>query len=52
MDQGFTLKNIRGFVQYIGCSALEPFVRHVTTMRVEAEKSGLTTKGNTAKVEF
>ena len=49
LDQGFKISNVTAFVQYISFPALLPFAERVTTMRIDAEKNGLSTKGATAK---
>ena len=50
MSKGLILSKVTKFVQYIPCKALLPFAKHVTTMRIDAEKNKMKTKGATAKV--
>ena len=49
LEQGLIINNITKFVQYIPNACISPFVEHVTSMRIDAEKNNLPTKGNTAK---
>ena len=50
MESGLIISNIETFIQYIPKKSLAPFVNLVTTMRIDAEKNNLPTKGNTAKM--
>jgi len=50
LEKGLIISNVKTFVQYIPEKSLQPFVSHVTKMRIEAEKDNQHTKGNTAKI--
>ena len=49
MEKGIRISNVRRFIQFVPRKCLAPFVKYVTEMRIEAERDGETTKGNTAK---
>ena len=49
MSKGMKLTNVTRFIQFIPKKCLAPFVERVTDMRIEAELSSETTKGDTAK---
>ena len=50
LDRGLIITNITKFMQYVPNNCISPFVEHVTSMRIDAERNNLPTKGNTAKI--
>ena len=50
LEWGIQISNIKWFMQYESQSVLRPFADSVTTMRIDAEKMGDSTKSTTAKI--
>ena len=49
LDLGLKITKIYRVIQYRPFRSISPFVKHVTAMRLEAEREGKKTKANTAK---
>lgn len=50
MDWGIQIKNVDWFMQYEKSEVLKSFAERVTSMRIQAEKDGDSTKSTTAKI--
>ena len=49
LKMGLRITKISKVIQYVPGRPLSPFVKHVTNMRIEAERAGHMTKANSAK---